>query len=129
MNTPDATEDLRARTQQEVVGIRQQNLRAGVVQKIGRLRLDRGVGAHRHEQRGANFVVQRAECRRPRTRASGCGIELKVKRSLQGLESSARIGCEIRRNIKVFPLAVGNSRALTPWCRASLSVKFKRQKN
>ena len=99
------------------------------MQEIGRLRLDRGVRAHRHEQRGANLIVQGAECRRPRTCAGACGIELKVKRSLQCLESSARIGCEIRRNIKIFPLAAGKSRALTPWRGASPAVKFRRQEN
>ena len=85
--------------------------------------------AYRHEEGCANLVVQGAKCCRPRARAGAGGIQLKVKRGLQNPESSARIGCEIRPDIKFFPFTAGKSRALTPWRGTSPTVKFKRQEN
>ena len=49
MDAAEALEDLGTRTQEQVVGVRQQDLGAGFEQGVERLRLDRRLGAHRHE--------------------------------------------------------------------------------
>ena len=69
VDAADLPENLGAGTEQEVVGIRKEDLGARVVEKIGRLRLDRRVCADGHEQRGFHLVVERAKSRR-----AGAGV-------------------------------------------------------
>ena len=79
MDAAEALEDLGTRTQEQVVGVRQQDLGAGIEQGVERLGLDRRLGAHRHEQRRLHLVVERAECPRPGPRTGGRSLEFKIQ--------------------------------------------------
>ena len=63
VDAADAPEDLRAGPQQQVVGVREQNLRAGFLERPRQLRLHRRLRADRHEERRLHFVVQGAKGR------------------------------------------------------------------
>jgi hypothetical protein len=56
---------LMAGPQGEVVGVGQDDLDAGFVQVAGRQRLDRGLGADRHEDRGLHVPVRRLDLPQP----------------------------------------------------------------
>ena len=79
VDTAEALEDLGTRTQEQVIGVRQQDLGTGIEQGIERLRLDRRLGAHRHEQRRLHLVVQGAERRRPGPRTGSRRLEFEIQ--------------------------------------------------
>ena len=79
VNAARAPENLRPGTQQQVVGIREQDLRARVLQRLRKLRLHRGLRADRHEERRLHLVVQRAKRRGPRARARRLRVEAEVQ--------------------------------------------------
>jgi hypothetical protein len=54
-----------ARSQVKVVGVAQDDLRPAARQVFRRQGLDRGPGAHRHEDRGLNVAVARADAPGP----------------------------------------------------------------
>ena len=58
METAGGADDLAARAQVEVVGVAEQDLGAGLGDLLGREALDRGLGAHRHEDRRADLPVR-----------------------------------------------------------------------
>ena len=64
MNSSHIPENLRAWTEEQVVGIGEQDLRTRFLQKMRRLSLHCGMRSNRHEQRGFNLVMQRVKCRR-----------------------------------------------------------------
>jgi len=60
-------DDGRTRAQHQVEGVAENDLRAQSLELLGRHRLDRAVGAYRHEGRGLDHAVSGHE----RTRARG----------------------------------------------------------
>ena len=78
VDAADAPEDFRPRPQQQVIGIREQDLRARILERLRELRLHRGLRADRHEERRLHFVVQRAETSPP-ARASPCACASRRK--------------------------------------------------
>ena len=79
MDATEALEDLGTRTQEQVIGVRQQDLGAGIEQGVERLRLDRRLGAHRHEQRRLHLVVQGAERTSPGPRTGSRRLEFEIQ--------------------------------------------------
>ena len=76
-----APENFRARPQQQVIGVGEQNLRARIFERAGQLRLHRRLRADRHEERRLHFVVQSAKGRRPaHANRLACASRRKFKR-------------------------------------------------
>ena len=65
-------------SEQQMIGIREQNLRARVLERLRELRLHRGLRADRHEERRLHFVVQSAKRRGARARTGGLRVEAKM---------------------------------------------------
>ena len=84
VNAAGATENFRARSQQQMISVCEENLGAGFLERAGQLRLHRGLRADRHEERCLHFVMQSAKGRGPSAR-----IESPARRdeSLGGNES------------------------------------------
>ena len=78
MNAASASKDFGAGPQQQMIGIREENLRARVLERLRQLRLHGGLRAHRHEERRPHFVVQGVKRRGPRARAGRLRVETKV---------------------------------------------------
>ena len=62
-----------------MVGVREQDLRARILERLRELRLHRGLRAHRHEERRLHFVVQGAKGRGPRAGAGGLRVEAEIQ--------------------------------------------------
>ena len=77
MDAAHTPEHFGARSEQEMVGIGEQNLRARILERLWQLRLYRGLCADRHEQRRLYRIVQSAKRRRARART--CSLRLKAK--------------------------------------------------
>ena len=90
MDAAQPPEDLRPRAQQQVIGIGEQDLRARILQRLRKLRLDRGLRAHRHEERRPHLVVQGPEARRARPRAGGAASTRKLSRFMGWSRPAAR---------------------------------------
>ena len=74
-----AAENFRTGTQQQMVRVRQQDLRARVLERLRELRLHRGLRSHRHEERRPHFVVQSAKRRGPRAGARRLRVEAEIQ--------------------------------------------------
>ena len=68
------------RTQRQVIGVREHDLRARCAHLLGRHRLDGAVGAHGHEGGRRECAVVRREA--PRARSTRRAFELEVERCL-----------------------------------------------
>ena len=74
VNTAELAKYARARPQQQVVGVGEQHPRAGRLERLDRLAFDRGLRAHRHEDRSLDLPVQRLQTRRPGLGTGGLAI-------------------------------------------------------
>ncbi len=79
MKTAKPAKDFEPGAQQQVIGIREQNLGTRIFERLRQLRFDRGLGAHGHEKRRLDFPVQRAKRRRPRARIARRGVDPKLQ--------------------------------------------------
>ena len=79
MNPAEPLKHLRSRPQQQVIGIGQQDLGTGFLEGFGELRFHCRLGAHRHEQGGAHFIVQGAEDSGPGTGAVRHRFEAEIQ--------------------------------------------------
>ena len=68
----------RARPEQKVISIHEQDLGAGVLEGLGQLRLHRGLGADGHEEGCPHLIVQGAKRRCSRPGSRGRGLQAKV---------------------------------------------------
>ena len=79
VNAAHAPEHLLTGTQQEVVSIRENDLRPGVFERLGQLRLHGGLRSHRHEYRGMDGIMKRVKRRGTSARAVGDGIKMEFQ--------------------------------------------------
>lgn len=79
MNAARAAEDLGTGTEQQMISVREQNLRARILKCLGKLRLHGGLRPHRHEKRRPHFVVQSSKRRSPRAGARRLRVEAEVQ--------------------------------------------------
>ena len=79
MDIAEVAEDLGTWAEQQVVGVREQDLRPRFQERIERLGLDRGLRTDRHEQGRLHLVMQRPESRRARPRAAGDRLQLEIQ--------------------------------------------------
>ena len=79
VNAAELLEDLGARPKQEMIGIRQQQARAGCLQTFHGLRFDRRLGAHRHEDRRLDCAVQRLKSCRARLGTGRFGFQSELQ--------------------------------------------------
>ena len=79
VNAAGATEDFRAGPEQQVIGVCEQDLRAGFLERARQLRLDRRLRPDRHEERRLHFVVQGAKGRGARMRIGRDRFETKMQ--------------------------------------------------
>src|SRR4051794_32365288 len=96
MNAAGAAEDLGAGTQQEVIGIGEQNLGAGFFERARQLCLNRRLRADRHEERCPHFVMQGAKEGGPGARAGGLGFDAEV-------ETGRRHRMMLKISLRSFP--------------------------
>src|SRR5690606_31888017 len=76
MNAPEFAKNLRARPEQEMIRVCQQNLGACIFESLGQLGLDRRLSADRHENRSEHLAVESLHAPRPCTGAGRGGFEL-----------------------------------------------------
>ena len=79
MDAAGAPEDFGTGTQQQMISIREQNLRAGILERLRELRLHRGLRSDRHEERRLHLVVQGAKRRGPRARTRRLRLEAEIQ--------------------------------------------------
>ncbi len=79
VNAAGAAKDLGTGPQQEMIGIREENLRAGVLEGLRKLGLDCRLGADGHEERREHLVVQGAEASGPGPGSGGLGLDLEIQ--------------------------------------------------
>ena len=78
VDATQAPENLHARPQEQMISIREQNLRTGFLQRARELRFHRRLRSHRHEERRLHFVVQSLERRRARMRTSRLRFQTEI---------------------------------------------------
>ena len=66
MQSAEAADELGTRTQGQVVGVAEDDARPERLEIVGRQRLDGGLGADRHEDRGLDLAVRGLEASGPR---------------------------------------------------------------
>ena len=76
---PELLEQLRAGTQQQVVGVGEQHLRAALEQILATLTTHRGMGTDRHEGRRQHFVVRGAKSTRAGARPGSGGFKFEMQ--------------------------------------------------
>ena len=79
VDAAEALEDFGAGAEEEVVGIGEEDLGAGVFEGFGELGFDRGLGADGHEEGGADLVVEGAEDGGPGAGALGEGFKAEIQ--------------------------------------------------
>ena len=78
MDATHTPEYFGARSEQEMVSIGEQNLRARVLERLRELRFYRRLCADRHEQRRLHRIVQSAKRRCARTRTRSVCLKAKM---------------------------------------------------
>ena len=83
-----SSKHLRPGTQEKVIGIGEKNLRPGILERLGKLRLHCRVCPNRHEERRVHFVMQGLKRCRARSRTCRTGFYAKIEagRSHRGKE-------------------------------------------
>ena len=79
VNAAHPLEDFRPWSEQQMIGVSQQDLRSGGSQRLRELCFYGGLGSDRHEDRCAHFIVQSRECGRPCLGAGRSGFNLEMK--------------------------------------------------
>jgi hypothetical protein len=74
VDAADLAKNLGSGTEEKMVGIGEEDLGTRVVKEIGRLGFHRRMRADRHEQRGADLVVQGAKSRRAGAGMARAGV-------------------------------------------------------
>ena len=77
LNAAELAEDVGAGSEQEMIGVGDQNREAGCLKRIEVLAADGGVSADRHENRGLHLIMERAENTRACARAGCAGFQFK----------------------------------------------------
>ena len=82
MDAADAAEDFRSRSQQQVIGIGQQDLRASLFERLRELPFDRRLGADRHEERREDVAVRGPKGSGPGAGVGGVRLDVEIQASV-----------------------------------------------